>query len=526
MIAWYWVLSFWFPLRAGRDFITWFLYFRDILRVEPESTLLMLYRTPLTPLFYGAGFQFVGQFGIECVLSVLYGLSAGAIFLVMRKFGRVAAWLTLLLAALNLWIFNWYNAVGSETLQTVLLCLWFSLAFFAMRSLHVRLWAVLALVVFLMVLNRPANQTFALCGLLPLLIPQGTWKRRFLLCGCFVGIYAAAHVGYASLNSVRFGQFCIAKLGNAHLPFYRLFVQEHVISPDNGPASARLAQFVESRVLSDPVFQEHEITRDIFFTYSSQRMFNSLIFALQREGAVDGEFSLAQDYVILKKAAMESLLNDPRGSACRYFEQLLNVFNYKHHGPFRWKIGKKSRKLEVSNLRDLGNKWKKRLQEQLELYARKGIPIPNEGDFLPARAVYFCPENGNKSNWLGIPFEAHPWDLRPVTSPNPAADQLLRISEHFIPDYRWFLASFFCFSLSVVFGQRDFRIPLLTCIAMVSLLASLFASVQWEFRCPFDFILTAFFVFGFCSLFQHHMLLRGDASRKKEKSLDMPHPEN
>ena len=26
-------------------------------------------------------------------------------------------------------------------------------------------------------------------------------------------------------------EFCIAKFGNAHLPFYRLFVQEHVISP-------------------------------------------------------------------------------------------------------------------------------------------------------------------------------------------------------------------------------------------------------------------------------------------------------
>jgi len=41
-------------------------------------------------------------------------------------------------------------------------------------------------------------------------------------------------------------------------------------------------------------------------------------------------------------------------------------------------------------------------------------------------------------------------------------------------------------------GPVDMRIPLLTGIALLGLLATLFGSVQWEFRYPFDPIFTAF----------------------------------
>jgi hypothetical protein len=39
--------------------MTYFLFFRDILQIEPEFPLLMLFRTPLTPVFYGMCFEFL-----------------------------------------------------------------------------------------------------------------------------------------------------------------------------------------------------------------------------------------------------------------------------------------------------------------------------------------------------------------------------------------------------------------------------------------------------------------------------------
>jgi hypothetical protein len=51
-----------------------------------------------------------------------------------------------------------------------------------------------------------------------------------------------------------------------------------------------------------------------------------------------------------------------------------------------------------------------------------------------------------------------------------------------------------CLFFASLTGTIDLRIPLLTAIALISLLVTLFGSVQWEFRYPFDPIFTAFTV--------------------------------
>ena len=181
-----------------------------------------------------------------------------------------------------------------------------------MRSATLRAWTGVAAIVFLLVLNRPGNQTFALCFVLPLFITSVSTKRRLALSGAFLITYAAAHLAFSSLNYLRYGEFCVAKLGNAHLPFYRLFVQEHLISPGNGPASGRLASFVAEKVLTNPVYRDYEITLDVFFRCSTQRMFNSLIYAFQKDGS-------ASDFAILRNAGMESIRQDLKGSLLRYW---------------------------------------------------------------------------------------------------------------------------------------------------------------------------------------------------------------
>jgi hypothetical protein len=50
MFMWFWVVAHWFPLREERDMMNYFLCFRDMLQIEPEFPLLMLFRRPLTPL--------------------------------------------------------------------------------------------------------------------------------------------------------------------------------------------------------------------------------------------------------------------------------------------------------------------------------------------------------------------------------------------------------------------------------------------------------------------------------------------
>ena len=123
MFAWFWVVAHWFPLREGRDMMTYFLCFRDLLQIEPEFPLLMLFRTPLTALFYGTCIEFLEGTGIELVIALLYAGSITCVFAVVREFSTFGAWTLNALLGVNLWLFRWFNAVGSETLQTVSLML-------------------------------------------------------------------------------------------------------------------------------------------------------------------------------------------------------------------------------------------------------------------------------------------------------------------------------------------------------------------------------------------------------------------
>lgn len=454
--------------------MTYFLWFRDLFQIEPEFPLLMLFRTPLTPLFYGACFEFFEETGIELVLAVSYAASITSVFAVLREFSSLAAWTLDALVGVNLWLFRSFNAVGSETLQTVLLCLWFCCTFFAMRSTRMRAWAGSAVLVFLLVLNRPGNQTFLLCFLLPFLASNASVARRFMLSGAFLIVYSLSHVAFCSFNYFRYGEFCIAKLGEAHLPFYRLFVQEHVISPDNGPASRQLAQFVDAKILNNPIYVQYEITHDIFFRCSTQRMFNSLIYALQKDGS-NGDFGL------LRRAGMESIWHDPRGSFLRYLDHLVTVFDYGDRKRFK-----------ISNLRDISRAFARERASLYSQYAAMGLSLPTEGDLLPSTPLFMAHEGRKSENWFGWQRIVKPWRVSsrpPFSSPG---DTLFEISRKLIPNYYWFLFGLFCLLVGRIAGPVDMRVPLLTGIALIGLLVTLFGSVQWEFRYPFDPIFTAF----------------------------------
>ena len=44
--------------------------------------------------------------------------------------------------------------------------------------------------------------------------------------------------GWTVHNGVRFDDYALARGGNAIIPFYRAFITDHIVSPDNGPPRA------------------------------------------------------------------------------------------------------------------------------------------------------------------------------------------------------------------------------------------------------------------------------------------------
>src|SRR5207248_7291462 len=63
-------------------------------------------------------------------------------------------------------------------------------------------------------------------------------------------------VGWALLNDARYGDFTVARGAGSTVPFYRVFVLDHLVSADNGPASRRLAAAVRTRLLPLPFYRD------------------------------------------------------------------------------------------------------------------------------------------------------------------------------------------------------------------------------------------------------------------------------
>jgi hypothetical protein len=148
----------------------------------------------------------------------------------------------------------------------------------------------------------------------------------------------------------------------------------------------------------------------------------------------------------------------------------------------------------ISNLRDISRAFVRERAERYSRYAEKGLPLPTEGDLVPSMPLFAAHEGRRNENWFGLQRVVTEWKVSPAVSLTPTAERLYEISRKLIPNYHWFLFGTLCLLFAAFTGPIDVRVPLLTAIALLSLLVTLFGSVQWEFRYPFDPIFTAFAV--------------------------------
>lgn len=289
------------PMTLGRDGTTYIMYWADMWNAHPAFPELMLYRTPLAPIVIGIPLQLGGAILLEIVFGVLYAVSIVAYALAAATYSRVCA----VLVALVLILYPEYGALfhqaASDAVLAAAVALW-SLG--AVRTLNrptLGRYALLGAGVLGLVLARPSAQLFVLFAVVPL-IAGGTWRRRALHAGVFAIAAVAALVAWASYNSVRYGDFVVARTSNADIPFYRLFVLEHSVSPANGPASRELAAAVKADLL--PQYRG-QFTVDTFFSTASDRMWGDLVVLS------DEHWGWSSDYAILRRVALETIRKHP-----------------------------------------------------------------------------------------------------------------------------------------------------------------------------------------------------------------------
>lgn len=294
------------PLRGGRDSTTYLMYYLDMWHARPALPELMLFRTPLTGLVFGPLLQLGGASLAEAGMAVAYAVSVLAFAAAALSFGRRCA----LVTAVALLLYPAYGAlfhqVSSDSVFALVVALWTLGVVRAMFVPATWKFALLGLGLVALVLARPSSQVLLVFAAVPLILTPASWRRRFTWSGAYLAVAIGLLAGYAGYNDLRYADFTVARGSSATVPFYRVFVLEHIVKPQNGPASRSLARAVQRELLTQQPYRAERIGLDQFFTLEGDREWGDLVVLS------DHVWGWNSDYSILRRVAFEAIARHPK----------------------------------------------------------------------------------------------------------------------------------------------------------------------------------------------------------------------
>jgi hypothetical protein len=289
---------------GGRDLDEYMYDYIQFLDWHPLLPWSMLFRTPVTPLVVGPALDVAGGFFAEPLMAVLFAGSVVAWATAARAFGARVA----LLVAAALLVYPAYglmfHELSSEPMFAAAFAGWALLVTRAAMRPSVRRFAYAGLGVALLALVRPGNALLLAFVVFPLVLPAA-WRQRMRWAGAFLVAAVLPLAAWAVLNGVRFGDYSLARGGNAVIPFYRAFITDKIVSPENGPASRRLADAVDDHLLTRDPYKAYGVTEHQVFTSGSFRIHEDLYLLS------DQVFGWNSNYSILRKAGIEAVRTHP-----------------------------------------------------------------------------------------------------------------------------------------------------------------------------------------------------------------------
>ena len=299
-----WVLqSIAWPVVAGRDLGTYLRYYAQMWDWEAVLPQAMLGRTPVTPLVAGVTLE-LGGIAVELLMAVLFVASVLAWTLAAAAFGRRPA---VVVAALLL-LYPGYGALFHQFSSDALFAAGF--AFWGLAAVRVSLrpttlrYALLGAGLVVLVLTRPSNQALLAFGLAPLFF-GGAWRERIARSAAFLGTAIVLLALWAGHNAWRYDDFTVARGTNIAVPFFRTFMEERIVAPENGTSSREFAAAVEEHLLAEEPYRSYGIDVDTFFSSGSGRMIEDAA------SLTDRVFGWDSDYAILRRVGTEAVREHP-----------------------------------------------------------------------------------------------------------------------------------------------------------------------------------------------------------------------
>jgi dolichyl-phosphate-mannose-protein mannosyltransferase len=366
------------PLIGGRDLDEYLYGYVQFLDWHPLLPWSMLFRTPVPGLVDGAALDVAGGFFAEPLMAILYAGSVVAWSAAARAFGARAALLTALALLLYPAYGLMFHELSSEPIFAAAFALWALLVVRAWERPAPSRFAWAGLGVALLALVRPGNAVLLAFVVFPLVVSAGR-KQRLVNAAAFLAAALAPLFAWAMLNGVRFGDYALARGGNAVIPFYRAFITDKIVRPTNGPASRRLADAVRRHLVTRDPYKSYGVTVSDVFRSGSFRIHEDFYLLS------DEYFGWDTNYSVLRKAGIEAVRTHPgaytSGVAKTVWLQLSESY-------FRTPPGQPARTAGGT------------AKPEVRVHGRK-LPAPTEGQPIPSgQSVWISrPDNCIRDVW-------------------------------------------------------------------------------------------------------------------------------
>jgi hypothetical protein len=292
------------PMARGRDMWDYLLYYLSLPDGHPVFGDLMVFRTPVTPVVLGVPFQLGGADALVPVFGTLFVVSVVAWAAAAATFGRGIAVVVALLLLVYTGYAGLFHQASSDAIFAAGFALWSLAVARTLRRPTFRRFAWLGVGIAVLTLTRPASQVLLVAAALPLLVPW-PWKPRLTAAVVLVAAAVLPLAAWAGSNWARYDDATIARGGAVWVPFFRIFLDDRAIAPDNGPASRRLGDAIERNVLTLPRFRALHVDLETYLQGGSNFEVIRLI------KLSDDEFGRDDDYHVLLDAALEAAWAKP-----------------------------------------------------------------------------------------------------------------------------------------------------------------------------------------------------------------------
>jgi hypothetical protein len=376
-LAVYAVRAVGWPLAGGRDLDEYLYDYVQFLDWHPLLPWSMLFRTPVPGIVDGGALDVAGGFFAEPLMAVLFAGSVVAWSAAARYFGpRAALLVAVALLAYPAWGLM-FHELSSEPLFAAAFSLWAWLVVRAAQSPSAARFGLVGLGIALLALIRPGNAILVAFVVFPLVLPAPN-KERLVRAAALVVAAVIPLAAWAVLNGVRFGDYALARGGNAVIPFYRAFITDKIVSPDNGPASRRLAEAVRRHLVTRNPYKAYGVTVEDVFRSGSFRIHEDLYLLS------DHVFGWDTNYSVLRKAGIEAVEEHPGKYASGVLDTIWHQLSKSY---FRTLPGKQATAAAPA-------------RRVVEVEGRE-LPAPSEGQPIPAgQSVWISrPDNCIRDVW-------------------------------------------------------------------------------------------------------------------------------